>query len=71
VQVVASHLAFIPVARAARSLRINARKLRRAIRQGALPGYRIGNSRTVYLHPAELELWIRAQRVALPDAEAE
>jgi hypothetical protein len=71
VQAVSSDLGFIPVARAARSLRINARRLRRAIRQGALPGYRIGNSRTVYLHPAELELWIRAQRVTPPDAGAE
>jgi len=62
--------AFITVARAAKALRINPRKLRRAIYQGALPGYRIGDGRTVYLDPAELRRWIRAQRIAPPTAAA-
>ena len=62
--------AFITVARAAKALRINPRKLRRAVYEGALPGYRIGAGRTVYLEPAELRRWIRSHRVRPASAAA-
>ena len=58
--------ALVSLHRTARKLGLAPRRLRAAVRQGALPGFQPGN-RTIYLRWPDVEKWVESQRVPISD----